>query len=200
MKKVLKNIDWKKENGLVPAVIQDAFTMRILMLGYMNKDALEKTLKTGNIWFFSRSKKRLWMKGETSGNVLKFVDLKIDCDGDSLLISAVPSGPVCHEGTTSCFEQDAFAEPIVELFELIEDRKLNMPKKSYTTELFEKGVDKICAKIGEESGEVIKAAQKETQQRLIEESVDLFYHMLVLLVSKNVKLSQFFTEIMKRRK
>ena len=200
MKKVLKNIDWKKGNGLVPAIIQDSVNDRILMLGYMNKEALEKTLKTGNVWFFSRSKKRLWMKGETSGNVLKFVDLKIDCDGDSLLISAVPSGPTCHEGTTSCFGEKVFANPITSLFELIEKRKVEMPDDSYTSLLFKKGVDKICAKIGEESGEVIKAAQKEIQQRLIEESVDLFYHMVVLLVSKDVKLSQFLTEITKRRK
>lgn len=208
MKNVLKNIDWAKGGGLVPAIIQDSVSMKNLMLGYMNMEALNKTFETGNVWFFSRSKGRLWMKGETSGNVLKFVGARVDCDGDAFLISVIPSGPVCHKGEVSCFGDvscadvsgDCSGNPIAELFQTIADRRLKMPEDSYTSKLFAKGVDKICAKIGEESGEVIKAAQKETQKRLIEESVDLFYHMLVLLVYKDVKLSQFFAEISRRRK
>jgi len=205
MRKILKKINWGKGGGLIPAIIQNSKTGEVLMLGYMSEESLKKTLNTGNVWFFSRSKKRLWMKGEVSGNILRFVDCKIDCDADSLLILVDSVGVTCHTGSKSCFgdgglEVGSFFDPIIGLFELIEGRKLKKPVDSYTVKLLEKGVDKICSKIGEESGEVIKAAQKETKKRLIEESVDLFYHMLVLLVSKNVKLVQFFTEIENRKK
>ncbi|HPU94741.1 MAG TPA: bifunctional phosphoribosyl-AMP cyclohydrolase/phosphoribosyl-ATP diphosphatase HisIE [Candidatus Gracilibacteria bacterium] len=225
MTKKICKINWNKMRGLVPAVIQSYKNGEVLMLAYMNKESIKKTRETGNVWFFSRSKNRLWMKGETSGNVLKFLDMKIDCDGDALLVLVDQVGKTCHTGSSSCFGEiknsrysvpesitvsvpdpmtvsipDPISDPIMTLFGLINDRKLKMPRGSYTVQLLKKGNDKICAKIGEESGEVIKACQKETKQRLIEESVDLLYHMLVLLVSKNVKISQFFSEIVRRMK
>lgn len=199
MKNIIKNINWKKINGLVPAIIQDAKTGRILMLGYMNEAALKKTIKTKKVWFFSRTKNRLWQKGEKSGNFLKCLNIRPDCDLDALLISAIPSGPTCHAGTESCFGENVTGGVLDELYSVIQSRFINMPKKSYTTFLFKKGVDKICAKIAEESGEVIKSAQKETKKRLTEESVDLLYHLFVLLVSKQIDMKDVLNEVLKRR-
>ncbi len=200
MKDLIKQINWNKSDGLVPVIIQDVCIGEVLMLGYMSKKSLVKTLKTKKVWFYSRSKKRLWMKGEVSKNVLELVDIKVDCDGDALLISAKPAGPTCHTGQMSCFglgftKQDA----LLELFETIEDRKLKMPKGSYTTSLFKEGVFKICSKVAEESGEVIKAATKESKKRLVEESADLVYHLFVLLVEKNIKLKEVCSELKKRK-
>ncbi len=201
VKDLIKKIDWNKSGGLVSAIIQDATTGTVLMLGYMDRQAFAKTIKTKRVWFYSRSKKRLWMKGETSGNYLKLVKITMDCDGDALLISAEPAGPTCHTGQVSCFggefrEQNA----LLELFETILDRKIKMPKGSYTTSLFKEGVFKICSKVAEESGEVIKAATKESRKRLIEESADLLYHLFVLLAEKNIKLNKVYSEINKRKK
>lgn len=201
VKKLIKKIDWEKGQGLVPAIIQNAQTGTVLMLGYMDKQALAKTLKTQRVWFYSRSKKRLWMKGETSGNYLKLVKIAPDCDGDVVLIQALPKGPTCHTGQESCFGQvDGRQEGFEWLYSVIEDRKRKMPKGSYTTSLFKEGVFKICSKVAEESGEVIKAATKETKKRIIQEAVDLIYHTLTLLVYKDISLRELTKEITRRKK
>lgn len=192
----------KKINGLVPAIIQNAKTGQVLMLGYMNQNAFKKTLKERRVWFYSRSKRRLWMKGEVSANILNFVGAQLDCDNDALLIKAIPAGPTCHTNAISCFskKQETFDDCFAQLYETILDRKIKKPKGSYTAYLLQKGTNKICAKIAEESAEVIKAARSETKKRLIEESVDLFYHTLVMLAQKNVNFCKLLAEFKKRRK
>ncbi len=192
-----------KKLYLIPTIIQDEKNLRVLMLGYMNKEALEKTLKDRKVWFYSRSKRRLWQKGETSGNFLLVRDIYFDCDKDALLILVKPTGPACHTGKEDCFGigngrfgPEAFAA----LFDLIVERKKLMPGNSYTTSLFKEGLNKICAKIGEESGEVIKAATKETRECLVSESVDLIYHLFVLLADKGISLEEIRKEIVRRRK
>lgn len=200
-KSLISQINWQKCNGLIPAIIQNAKNNQVLMLGYMNKQALRKTLKQKRVWFYSRSKKRLWMKGEISKNTLKFVSAALDCDCDALLIQALPKGPTCHTNKPSCFGDDVAADNIFsELFAVIEDRKRNLPKNSYTTALFRAGLNKICAKIAEESAEVIKAAKKESKKRLIEESVDVLYHLFVLLAQKNADFGALVKELARRRK
>lgn len=190
----------KQEKGLLPAIIQDSRSGTVLMLGYMNQAALAKTLRTKRVWFYSRSKKRLWMKGETSGNILKFVSAKFDCDRDAILIKARPTGPVCHNGNFSCFREKEQIEIFKELYGVILSRKKSLPKNSYTASLFQQGLNKICSKVKEESGEVIQAAKKESQKRLIEESVDLLYHLFVLLAAKKTRFSQIVRVIKRRRK
>ncbi|MBU1992472.1 MAG: bifunctional phosphoribosyl-AMP cyclohydrolase/phosphoribosyl-ATP diphosphatase HisIE [Patescibacteria group bacterium] len=189
-------INWKKIGNLVPAIIQDSKTMEVLMLGYMNKESLKRTIKTGKVWFYSRTKSRLWMKGEKSGNTLEVKNVKTDCDSDTLLIKAIPKGPTCHKGTKTCFSDNIFEE----LYSVIESRKKEMPENSYTTSLFQEGINKICAKVEEESGEVIKAAKEETKKKVIEEGVDVIYHLFVLLAEKKVEISELTKEIRKRRK
>ena len=198
MKKM--KIDWRKGGGLVPAIIQDAGTRTVLMLGYMNKAALAKTLKTKKVWFYSRSKKRLWMKGEFSRNILNFVSAAIDCDGDALLVKANPAGPTCHTGDYSCFGEKKAADVFSELVAVIEERRRKMPAGSYTTSLFKGGVNKIAAKVREEALEVVQAAKKETKKRLTEETVDLLYHLLVLLAEKKITFAKIRKEVKKRRK
>lgn len=198
MKKM--NLDWKKGGGLVPAIVQDQDTRALLMLGYMNKAALAKTLKTKRVWFYSRSKKRLWMKGEFSQNILVFVGASVDCDGDALLIKARPMGPTCHTGDYSCFGEGKDADIFAELASVIAERKLKMPSGSYTSALFKGGVKKISAKVKEEALEVVKAAKQETRKRLTEETVDLIYHLLVLLAEKKISLADIRKEIKKRMK
>lgn len=193
-------LDFKKLDGLIPAIVQDISTMQILMLGFMNEEAYKKTLQSGKVTFFSRTKKRLWQKGETSGNYLEVVEIKTDCDNDSLLIMAKPQGPICHKGKYSCFgDKDADIYFLKDLFDLIEDRKKRRPKNSYTASLFTKGLNEIIKKVGEESVEVIIAAKSETKKRLIEESSDLIYHLLVLLAEKEVSLDQVIAELERRR-
>lgn len=202
-KKLLKQINWKKMRDLIPVIIQNEKSLRILMLGYMDKKALAKTLKDGKVWFYSRSKRRLWQKGETSGNFLFVKDIYSDCDQDALLIMAKPAGPVCHTDKEDCFgigDGWLVSEAFAALFDLIAERKKLMPENSYTTSLFKDGLNKICAKIKEESGEVIKAATKETGQRLVSESVDLIYHLFVLLADKGIDLEEVKREMWKRRK
>lgn len=202
-KKLLKEVNWKKMKNLIPAIIQEENGLRVLMLGYMNPKALEKTLEEGKVWFYSRSKQRLWQKGEKSGNYLIIKAINLDCDQDALLITVKPTGPVCHTGRKSCFsvsDQWFGFEAFARLFELIEKRKALLPEGSYTTLLFRKGLNKICAKIGEESGEVIKAATKETKQRLVFESVDLMYHLFVACVERDVEIKDLYREIIKRSK
>ena len=189
-------INWRKIGNLIPAIIQDSKTLEVLMLGYMNKQALQKTIKTGRVFFYSRTKSRLWMKGETSGNILEVADIKSDCDNDCVLIKANPKGPTCHRGTKTCFTGNIFEE----LYSVIESRRKTLPEKSYTAYLFREGTKKICEKVEEESKEVIKAAKSETKRRLTEESVDLIYHLFVLTAKKNISVSDLEKEIANRRK
>lgn len=189
-------LDFSKMGGLIPVVIQQFETLEVLMLGFMNEDALKETLKSGKVTFFSRSKKRLWQKGETSGNFLEVKDIKIDCDNDTLLIYVKALGPTCHTGSDSCFGKDNFG--IIQLYKFIGKRKLEMPEKSYTTSLFSEGLEKILAKVREESGEVLKAARSEGRQRLIEESCDLIYHLFVLLNQQNISIKEINGELGKR--
>jgi len=198
MKNLIKQINWQRGNGLVPAIVQDDTSGTVLMLGYMNRQSLTKTLKSKKVWFYSRSKKRLWMKGETSGNILKLVTIKIDCDSDALLAKVNAAGPTCHTSNYSCFKESEIMSPLKGLFQVIGDRKNEMPKNSYTSSLFKKGVDKICLKVAEEALEVIQAAQKQTKARLAEEAADLVYHLFVLLAEKKLTLLDIEKEIKKR--
>ncbi|HET7673228.1 MAG TPA: bifunctional phosphoribosyl-AMP cyclohydrolase/phosphoribosyl-ATP diphosphatase HisIE [Candidatus Saccharimonadales bacterium] len=190
-------IDFDKNGGLVPAIIQDADSRQVLMLGYMNEEALDKTRKSGKVTFYSRSKNRLWVKGEESGNFLNLINIKEDCDKDTLLISAKPEGSVCHTGSHSCFGDEEFNLKTLE--KDIEKRADADPKESYTALLISGGVDKISDKIIEEAGEVVQAAEKETKQRLREESADLLYHLIVLLKAKKVSLNDVENELKSRR-
>jgi len=196
------NIDFDKGDGLVPAIVQDAGTGKVLMLGYMNKEAHEKTRKTRNVTFFSRSRQELWTKGETSGNYLLVKEIRVDCDGDTLLIKAEPTGPTCHTGSDTCFEEiNAAPKPFLwELESVIADRKANPTPESYTCKLFEKGTKKIAQKVGEEATEVVIDAVANDIPRLQEEVADLLYHLLVLLAEKNISLDEIMTVLEKRHK
>ncbi|MFA5948203.1 MAG: bifunctional phosphoribosyl-AMP cyclohydrolase/phosphoribosyl-ATP diphosphatase HisIE [Candidatus Gracilibacteria bacterium] len=194
-------LNFKKLNGLIPAIVQDSSTMQVLMLGFMNKEAYEQTLKSKKVTFFSRTKKRLWVKGETSGNYLEVVKINADCDDDTLLILAKPKGETCHTGKYSCFgNKENNVGFLNELFDLIKDRKEKMPNNSYTTYLFNKGLNEIVKKVGEESIETIIAAKSETKKRLIEESSDLLFHLLVLLAEKKVEINEVIKELVERHK
>lgn len=195
-------LNFEKGNGLIPAIIQDAESFQVLMLGYMNKEALQKTLDEERVTFFSRSKQRLWTKGETSGNHLDVVDLQKDCDDDTLLIMAKPHGPTCHTGEQSCFYRKDFKPQknlnfLNNLEELIISRKEQMPKGSYTTSLFEDGIDKIAQKVGEEAVETVIEAKNENHS-LVDEVSDLIYHLLVLLVAKGVPLQTIVQNLEER--
>ncbi len=181
------DIDFDKEGGLVPVIVQDATTLKVLMLAYMNEEALSLTRKTKKLTFYSRSRKELWVKGETSGNYLHLVDIKVDCDGDTLLARAIPDGPACHTGSDTCWDEvnkkDSL-EFITHLENIIEERKDADPDTSYTARLFDKGVKKISQKVGEEAVELILEAMGDLDDLLLEESADLMYHLLVLLHAK----------------
>ena len=183
-------LDFEKMNGLIPAIIQDNYTQKVLMLGFMNKEAYEKTMETGKVTFFSRTKNRLWTKGEESGNFLHVVSVKADCDNDTLLIMVHPEGPVCHKGTDTCWgdknEQDIMF--LKELQDFIDRRRQEMPEKSYTTSLFNSGVNKMAQKVGEEAVETILEACNGTDERLIYEGADLLYHLIVLLTYKGYRI------------
>lgn len=187
-------------NGLIPAIIQDNYTQKVLMLGFMNKEAYEKTVETGKVTFFSRTKNRLWTKGEESGNFLDVVSVKADCDNDTLLIMANPQGPVCHKGTDTCWgeknEQDIMF--LKELQDFIDKRHEEMPEKSYTTSLFKAGVNKMAQKVGEEAVETIIEACNGTDERLIYEGADLLYHLIVLLTSKGYRIEDLARELKER--
>lgn len=192
--------DFDKMDGLVPAIIQDNYTQKVLMLGFMNKEAYEKTLETGKVTFYSRTKQRLWTKGETSGNFLEVVSVKNDCDNDTLLIQVHPTGPVCHTGTDTCWgeknEQDIMF--LKELQDFIDKRHEEMPEKSYTTSLFKSGVNKMAQKVGEEAVETIIEACNGTDERLIYEGADLLYHLIVLLTSKGYRIEDLARELKER--
>ena len=192
--------DFDKMDGLIPAIIQDNHTQKVLMLGFMNQEAYEKTLATGKVTFFSRTKQCLWTKGETSGNFLEVVSVKNDCDNDTLLIQAHPTGPVCHTGTDTCWgeknEQDILF--LKELQDFIDKRHEEMPENSYTTSLFKSGINKMAQKVGEEAVETVIEACNGTDERLIYEGADLLYHLIVLLTSKGYRIEDLARELKER--
>jgi len=194
------NIDFKKMEGLIPAVVQDAFTGKVLMLGYMNEAALAKTEESGRVTFFSRSKNRLWTKGETSGNFLEVVSMQEDCDGDAILVKAKPSGPVCHTGADTCFnEGNASKTPFIDqLRAIIKDRKANPSEGSYTSSLFSKGINKLAQKVGEEAVELVIEAKDDNKDLFLGEAADLLFHYLVLLEAKGYELDEVVDVLMKR--
>ena len=187
-------------DGLIPAVVQDAHTREVLTLAYMNKEALQLTLEKKETYFWSRSRNQLWHKGETSGNLQKVVKLSLDCDHDAVLVEVEPRGPACHTGTYSCFGLEPKLEGILQdLYSVIEERKERRPEGSYTTYLFNSGLDKILKKVGEETTETIVAAKNPDSQRLISETGDLMYHLLVLLVERGISLDEISNELKTRR-
>lgn len=206
------DIDFAKGDGLVPAIVQDPNTLRVLMLGYMNAEAFEKTIESGLVTFYSRSRRTLWTKGETSGNYLHLTDIKIDCDKDTLLVKAVPDGPVCHTGTDTCWGETNEApvvtpskeeEPnpllfLTELQDFVEKRYQERPTGSYTTELFESGVNRMAQKVGEEALEAVIEATNGTNERLVYEGSDLLYHLTVLLTSKGLRIEDLARELVVR--
>ncbi|WP_424963266.1 bifunctional phosphoribosyl-AMP cyclohydrolase/phosphoribosyl-ATP diphosphatase HisIE [Ekhidna sp.] len=188
----------QKSNNLIPAIIQHAETNQVLMLGYMNDESLAKTKKEGKVTFYSRSKQRLWTKGETSGNFLNVVSISEDCDNDTYLIKVMPEGKTCHTGSYTCFGEKEPSGFLHELQGVIQSRKDNPSEKSYTTELFSKGTKKIAQKVGEEATEVILEAMDGKKDLLIEESSDLLYHFLVLLTDRGLKLEDVEAKLMER--
>lgn len=194
-------IDFDKMGGLVPAIIQDANTMKVLMLGYMNKEAYEKTVETGLVTFYSRTRQTLWTKGETSGNCLHVVSIKNDCDNDTLLIQVHPDGPVCHTGTDTCWGEENKPNPLLflsELSDFIEKRHEEMPEGSYTTSLFKDGLNRMAQKVGEEALELVIEATNGTPERMIYEGSDMLYHLIVLLTSKGMRIEDMAAELMER--
>ena len=193
-------LNFDKMNGLLPAIIQDNTTQKVLMLGFMNKEAYDKTVATGQVTFFSRTKNRLWTKGEESGNFLNVVSIKADCDQDTLLIMVNPVGPVCHLGTDTCWgdknEQDVMF--LKTLQDFIDKRHEEMPEGSYTTSLFQSGVNKMAQKVGEEAVETVIEACNGTDERLIYEGADLLYHLIVLLSSKGYRIEDLARELKER--
>lgn len=196
------DLDFEKTGGLIPAIVQDDRTQKVLMLGFMNKEALEATRKTGKVTFYSRTKKRLWMKGETSGNIIKVVKITEDCDRDTLLIKAIPTGPVCHTGADTCFnEKNTEGMMFLQyLQDFIRKRYEEKPEGSYTTSLFESGLNRMAQKVGEEAVETVIEATNGTKDRLIYESSDLIYHLIVLLTSQGLGLEDISIELKRRHK
>ncbi|HEX5886675.1 MAG TPA: bifunctional phosphoribosyl-AMP cyclohydrolase/phosphoribosyl-ATP diphosphatase HisIE [Pyrinomonadaceae bacterium] len=190
------------ERGLVPAIVQNAKTREVLTLAYMNEESLARTIETRETWFWSRSRNELWHKGETSGNTQRVVSLALDCDRDAIVVLVDPAGPACHTGAVSCFETPAVQNGslLTRLYELIQSREHERPDGSYTTYLFEEGLDKILKKLGEESAETIIAAKNEDRARLVSEVSDLVYHLLVLLVARGVSLEEIANELEQRRR
>jgi phosphoribosyl-ATP pyrophosphohydrolase/phosphoribosyl-AMP cyclohydrolase len=192
------NIDFTKGNGLVPAIVQDESTMQILMLGYMDEAALETTRQTGRVTFYSRSRKTLWTKGETSGNFLQVKNVRIDCDKDTLLITAVPTGTVCHTGSATCFGEESAKGFIYQLEKIIGNRIEDADEESYTCRLFQKGINAIAQKVGEEAVELIIESKDSDPERFRNEAADLLFHFLVLLRAKGMDLSKV-EEVLKER-
>lgn len=193
-------LDFKKMNGLIPAIIQDDYTQKVLMLGFMNEEAYKKTVETGKVTFFSRTKNRLWTKGEESGNFLQVISIKADCDNDTLLIKVSPAGPVCHTGTDTCWGEENKQDIMFlkELQDFIDKRHEEMPEGSYTTSLFQSGVNKMAQKVGEEAVETVIEACNGTNERLICEGSDLLYHLIVLLTSKGYRIEDLARELKER--
>lgn len=195
-------IDFEKQNGLVPAIIQDADTKTVLMLGYMNKKAYQKTLETKKVTFYSRSRKTLWTKGETSGNFLKLINIKIDCDNDTLLLAVKPTGPTCHTGNDTCWNEvnKSYFGFLSKLESIIHDRKNNQISGSYTASLFKDGINKIAQKVGEEAVEVIIEAKDNNNNLFINESADLLFHFMILLREKGFNFDDVVTCLEDRHK
>jgi len=194
-------IDFEKMGGLVPAIIQDATTKNVLMLGFMNEEAYTTTLKTGHVTFWSRTRQTLWTKGETSGHFLNLVDMKIDCDNDTLLVRVHPVGPTCHKGTDTCWGEENNGSPLLFLAELqdfIDARKQEMPEGSYTTSLFNKGINKIAQKVGEEALETVIEATNGTRENLVYEASDLVYHLIVMLTQQGLRIEDIANELHRR--
>ena len=193
----------KLGNGLVPAIIQDDTTNKVLMLGFMNQEAYEKTQKEGKVTFFSRTKQRLWTKGEESGNFLNVVSIAVDCDDDTLLIKVNPVGPTCHKGTDTCWQEENKVDDILflkTLQDFIDQRKVEMPEKSYTTSLFQKGTRTITQKVGEEAVETIIGAMANDDENFLYEGADLLYHLIVLLTHKGYRIEDLARELRSRHK
>lgn len=194
----MTEIDFEKGNGLVPAVIQDHTTLQVLMVGYMNQVAFQKTKEEGKVTFFSRSKNRLWTKGETSGNFLYVKEITFDCDNDALLIKVNPAGPVCHTGNKSCFNEQTSKGFIYELESIVSQRIDDNVEDSYTNTLFRKGINKVAQKVGEEAVELVIEAKDDNPELFMNEAADLLYHLLVLLKTKNISYSDI-EDILKSR-
>lgn len=199
---MVMNLDFDKVGGLIPAIIQDNETNKVLMLGYMNQEALDKTKELGKVTFYSRTKQRLWTKGEESGNFLKVISIQEDCDQDTLLIKVNPVGPVCHTGADTCFKEENREDIMFfkHLQRFIEKRHQEMPEGSYTTSLFQSGVNRMAQKVGEEAIESVIEACNGTDDRLIYESADMLYHLIVLLTSKGLSIEDLSRELQKRHK
>jgi phosphoribosyl-ATP pyrophosphohydrolase/phosphoribosyl-AMP cyclohydrolase len=197
-----ENLAWEKMDGMIPAIVQDSLDGRVLMQGFMNQEALDVTLESGKVTFWSRSQNKLWTKGETSGNTLDLVEIHVDCDRDCLLVHARPEGPTCHLGTDSCFDGQGKVSPelafLAELECVIAERDKTRPKGSYTTTLFESGVKRIAQKVGEEGVETALAATAGDDEELVNESADLIYHLLVLLRSRKLDLSSVIAVLRQR--
>lgn len=193
-------INWKKTNGLVPAIVQDASTQQVLMLGYMNTAALKQTLRTKKVTFFSRSKQRIWTKGESSGNFLRLVSLQGDCDNDTLLIQARPAGPTCHRGTVSCFGTQGATGPgfLAQLDQVVADRIKSGDKSSYTVRLVKEGVARVAQKVGEEGVETALAAMQKNSKEFVGEAADLLYHLIVLLRARKLSLADAIAVLERR--
>lgn len=197
--KNISTLDFQKNDGLIPAIIQDASTNKVLMLGYLNEAAILKTLELRKVTFYSRSKNRLWTKGESSKNYLDLVSISSDCDSDTLLIKAHPHGPTCHTGADTCFEETNQEEHFLHHLErIINDRKNNPTEKSYTSSLFEKGINKVAQKVGEEAVELVIEAKDDNEELFLGEAADLMYHYLVLLAAKDFTLDQVIDVLKKR--
>ena len=194
------NINFNKSDGLVPVIVQDAVNMQVLMLGYMNEEALAETKKEGKVVFYSRSKQRLWMKGETSGNFLFVNEIKVDCDNDTILIMSNPVGPVCHTGTQTCFGEVNSKGFLYKLEETIHKRIDENDETSYTNKLFKKGINKVAQKVGEEAVELVIEAKDNDDNLFLNEAADLMYHFLILLKAKNVKLQDVEKVLVERVK
>jgi phosphoribosyl-AMP cyclohydrolase / phosphoribosyl-ATP pyrophosphohydrolase len=193
-------LDFKKSNGLIPCVVQDAVTSKVIMLGYMNEEALQKTLKEKKLTFFSRTKQRLWTKGETSGNFLFLQEVIMDCDQDTLLFKVNPKGPSCHTGADTCFNEKNETEGIEFLERIIQDRKKNPSENSYTNQLLSKGINKVAQKVGEEAVELVIEAKDNNGELFLGEAADLMYHYLVLLAAKNFSLNDVVSVLKQRHK
>lgn len=194
------NIDFEKSGGLVPAIVQDVLTMQVLMLGYMNREALDKTIAEGKVTFFSRSKQRLWTKGEESGHFLFVDEILTDCDNDTILVKAFPQGPTCHTGSYSCFGNKLPKGFLYELENVIEQRIADKPENSYTSNLFSRGVNKVAQKVGEEAVELVIEAKDDNLVLFKNEAADLLYHFLILLKTKNLKLQDIEEVLVERHK
>ena len=201
MKLDIDKLNFEKLSGLIPAIIIDNSNNQVLMLGFMNKESLNKTIETNNVTFYSRTKKALWTKGETSGNYLKLVKILNDCDNDTLLIYAEPEGPTCHTGNYSCFNVNNIKSLnfLNELFNLIKERKKELPENSYTTSLFKQGTNRIIQKVGEEAIETVIAAKNRDKNEIVNETSDLIYHLFVMLAEQEIEFSEIVDNLKKRR-